>query len=52
MSIAAFIIGLLIWFSVPAFLQRKVGAEKMHVVKIASKWAGIIIILLGMFHGI
>jgi len=52
MSIAAFIIGLLVWFSVPAFFKRNVGGERWRMIKTVGKWAGIFVIISGIFHGI
>lgn len=52
MSIAAFIIGFLVWFSVPAFLQGKVSAGRFPVFKAVCKWLGIAILVFGVFYGL
>lgn len=52
MSFAAVITGLLVWFSLPAFLASRLSADKLPTVRTASKWAGILIILGGILYGL
>lgn len=52
MSIAAFIIGLLVWFSLPAFLQRRLDAKPFTIVATVSRWIGIGIIIGGVVYGL
>ncbi len=52
MSIAAFIIGLLVWLSMPAFLQGRVAAERLPLVRSVCKWLGIVILAIGVVCGL
>ncbi|MGM9870281.1 MAG: hypothetical protein ACI31E_00620 [Muribaculaceae bacterium] len=52
MSFAAIITGLLVWFSLPAFLASRLSADKLPTVRTASKWAGILIIVGGILYGL